>query len=355
MTVNDQSNSITSLEAKLGASWSMIAKARRHAELKRQELSSAFKGRDSEDTSIVVFGSLARNEFTSKSDIDWTLLLDGQSTPQELDHVLAIGKYIEKSENKAPGREGTFGGITLSGELIYNIGGSDDTNRNTTQRILLLLESRALGRDEAYRRVIKNVLRRYVEENYGLRYPSAEPSVPRFLQNDISRYWRTVAVDFAYKQRQRGGSGWALREAKLRLSRKLTYVAGLLMCFSCELEKDEIGSSGNDPQIHPIVEHLSHYADKTPLEIVAQTFLSAPGLNEIARNLFHAYDAFLGVLDDEQKREHLDKLERENAESDQIYNNVRQLGRTFQDSLTKLFLEENETGLFNLTKTYGVF
>jgi len=32
---------------------------------------------DSEDTSIVVSGSLARDEYTAGSDIDWTLLVDG--------------------------------------------------------------------------------------------------------------------------------------------------------------------------------------------------------------------------------------------------------------------------------------
>jgi len=30
-----------------------------------------------EDTSVVVFGSLARDEYTSGSDADWTLLIDG--------------------------------------------------------------------------------------------------------------------------------------------------------------------------------------------------------------------------------------------------------------------------------------
>ena len=31
----------------------------------------------SEDTSLVVFGSLARQEWTSASDLDWTYLIDG--------------------------------------------------------------------------------------------------------------------------------------------------------------------------------------------------------------------------------------------------------------------------------------
>ena len=38
----------------------------------------------SEDTSLVVFGSLARGEWTSASDLDWTYLIDGQANSDHL-------------------------------------------------------------------------------------------------------------------------------------------------------------------------------------------------------------------------------------------------------------------------------
>src|SRR5580698_11498030 len=38
----------------------------------------------SEDTSLVVFGSLARGEWTDASDVDWTYLIDGQANSDHL-------------------------------------------------------------------------------------------------------------------------------------------------------------------------------------------------------------------------------------------------------------------------------
>jgi hypothetical protein len=135
---------------------------------------------------------------------------------------------------------GTFGNLAFSHDIIHQIGGQNDTNRNTTQRILLLLESATIGRnDQAYERVIRGVISRYLEEDtHLLTADSKRYRVPRFLLNDIVRFWRTMAVDFASQQRDRAGEGWGLRNAKLRMSRKLIFATGLLVCFSCNLDVD---------------------------------------------------------------------------------------------------------------------
>lgn len=353
----ESADPISQLSENLGETWPSIMQARQNARDKRQQFADTLKRYDSEDSSIVVYGSLARDEFTSKSDVDWTLLVDGIALPEHNDVALEIARLIE-DEEKPPGKEGTFGGLTFSNDLIHRIGGSDDTNRNTTHRILLLLESAALGRRDARDRVIKGILSRYVHEDYGLIYSAGPSNVPRFLQNDIARYWRTVAVDFAYKQHQRGEKGWALRVAKLRISRKLTYVSGLLMCFSCEFEKtEELLAAASDPQskLHAFVEHLTKYTNRTPLDVVARTVLQYPELQEIARTLFKVYDQFLGILNDETKREYLEKLPREKVSGDTVYESVRSLSHDFQASLDAMFFDENGTDLPRLTKIYGVF
>ena len=63
----------------------------------------------------------------------------------------------------------------------------------------MLLESVALGRQEAHQSVIRAVLKRYLIEDPSFGRQSGPYRVPRFLLNDFARYWRTMTVDFAYK------------------------------------------------------------------------------------------------------------------------------------------------------------
>src|SRR5947209_17966528 len=107
--------------------WPSIERA--HAALAmRKALSELFSKRSASDTSVVVFGSVARFEVTSKSDTDWILLVDGSATPEhkrqetEVEQALWSKGYIE------PGQSGVFGKFVGSHDLIHRIGGEDDLN-----------------------------------------------------------------------------------------------------------------------------------------------------------------------------------------------------------------------------------
>ena len=222
---------------------------------------------------------------------------------------------VRSLAKKGVGREGTFGKLAFSHELVHEIGGQLDSNQNTTRRILLLLESVVVGRPEAYDRVVNNVLSRYVLEDRGFVRRTAAHHVPRFLLNDFARYWWTMAVDFAYKQRTRFGEGAAIRNIKLRMSRKLIYVSGLLTCFGCHLGTG-IGNgsaacpiSGRAPEC---IQCLRGKLELTPLEIIAETFLCFPHLDGTARTLLTAYDRFLGMLASPRPRNLLERLEEDN-------------------------------------------
>jgi Nucleotidyltransferase domain len=207
---------IAELSHTISAQWEAIGEAAATAQKKRSDLGKLFSHGPINyipgDTNIVVFGSLARNELTSQSDLDWTLLIDGHANSNHQKTAIGIKKLIDAKESeiglKPPGPTGIFGSMTFSHDLVHRIGGDADSNRNMTQRILLLLESANLADNGsgAHDRVKAGILNRYLEEqepNY-LTRDSKQYRVPRFLLNDIVRFWRTMAVDFASKQRDRG-------------------------------------------------------------------------------------------------------------------------------------------------------
>jgi predicted nucleotidyltransferase len=96
------------LEHELGADWAAIRKARLTTEQKRATLFTAFEEKIAPDTSLVVFGSIAREEMTSNSDSDWILLVDGQAIPEHGDQKHAIAEELEKLGFGAPGRSGVL-------------------------------------------------------------------------------------------------------------------------------------------------------------------------------------------------------------------------------------------------------
>jgi predicted nucleotidyltransferase len=350
-------SALLELQRQLSTAWPHLVEARQRAATTRSALKQALAGKDSYDTSIVVFGSLARDEFTDGSDIDWTLLIDGQADPQHLNIVREIREVVRRHSRKDPGPEATFGSMAWSHSLVHLIGGEDDTNRNTTQRILMLLESTALGRTEAYDRVCKDILNRYILEDPRLIDKGSSHRVPRFLLNDFARYWRTMAVDFAYKRRIRAQKGTAIRNIKLRMSRKLTYVSGLLACFACHLELDSDGRrqllDGPDAAKRAI-DFFRKALQRTPLEILCGTLLHRPHLHKIGGRLLDAYNAFLGALADDAKRTHLEELLPEDQDGDFVYQELRQISHRFRDGLLELFFD-SESGILELTRMYGVF
>jgi predicted nucleotidyltransferase len=344
---------------KLGRRWKPLDQAREQTASLQKTLRDSLERLIPGDTSFVAFGSIARQEYTLGSDVDWTLLVDGQADPEHFNVAHAIREQLHANNLQEPGTTETFGQITFSHELVHHIGGQADTNQNTTRRILMLLESVAIGETTAYQRVIRAVLSRYLDNDISFltRSSSGEHyKVPRFLLNDIVRYWRTICVDYATKFRERQGAGWALRNAKLRMSRKLIFASGLMTCFSCFLKPSANLETlfETNGVLEPLVSHLETYIGRTPIDIMADA-LNDYAPSDVAANFFDAYARFLQIIGDAAKRERLKKLEPENARNDLVFKDIREISRDFQAALDALFFESPEPKLTELTRKYGMF
>jgi hypothetical protein len=321
----------------------------------------------SEDANLVAFGSLARREWIEgASDLDWTYLVDGQAKSAHLKIAQEISAILKKQVINVGGREcyrfgepgqtGTFGNLGFSHGLVHLIGGQDDTNKNMTQRVLLLLESVPIGSRSAYDRVCKSVIARYLEEESHLLVEGATKfKVPRFLLNDIVRFWRTMAVDFASKQRDRGGREFGLRNAKLRMSRKLIFASGLLLCFSCHLDEDlqaKISTGDDDINVTHLTNHIWEYAQRTPLDILALFVQKLDVPNEKAELLFDSYDEFIKIVSSPERRQGLKNMTARESR-DPIFKPVREISEKFNESLNYVFFRNER--LKPLTEKYGVF
>jgi hypothetical protein len=164
-----------------------------------------------------------------------------------------------------------------------------------------------------------------------------------------------MAVDFANKQRDRAGKGWGLRNAKLRMSRKLIFASGLLVCFSSKLDSDlqnKISTDTNDVRFQ-LGNHIREYVRLTPLEILERFISSFDIPDAIAKDLFASYAEFLGILDDEPSRQALDALRSEDSETDPTFQRIRQISQSFMGALDYIFFENRQ--IARLTREYGVF
>lgn len=347
---------ITQLEHRLKTSFPAISAARLRTDELLGRLRSELSRYDDPAAAVIVTGSLGRGEVSESSDADWMLLVDGQSNVQ---HATALSEVAAAIDGmlKKPGSTGTFGTFVSSHDLVQYIAGTRDTNENLTRRMLLLAESKALTGGVVRERVLRNVLTRYIVSDRSVPRSDGKPyPIPHFLLNDVVRYWRTMASDYASKMWERRGKGWGIRNIKLRFSRKLLFVWGLLAAFSAKLFPSEaLVQLENDPQEYylQLVEHVLRCTAVTPLELLARVVMQQAS-DETALLIFSSYNQFLLTLSDPEKREALERVTFEESETDPIYASLRGASRDFRNGINSLFFD-NHSELAALIRQYGVF
>jgi hypothetical protein len=281
-----------------------------------------------------MFGSWGRRELTSRSDDDWVVLVDGDERDNVVPAVSDVRAHLD-GEERAPGSQDVFGGNVFCDHLVGRIGLDADDNKNLTRRVLLTLESVALTNEHVWQDCRERVLVGYLDESVKPKSP------PRFLLNDLVRYWRTICVDFVGKERENGvGEKWALRNAKLRTGRKMLFASGLLPVLMCH-RHDEAG----------IREFLSEQFDAYATDRVAAAFL-AYGAIDAGLRTFGAYDRWLGILGDTDLRKELQSLARSDAPSSALFQDVYEISRQLEQGLLTLLFD---TDLYVPVRDFGIF
>ena len=262
---------------------------------------------------VLVCGSFARREASAQSDVDYAMVPEGTETDPDLSE--RVSSEIRSIVPNRPSEGGAFGGPINRSKILANIGGDDDSNKNITHRILLLLEGEWLFNKEGLRGFRREILGRYIGDGM------TDHQLALFLLNDIIRYYRTVAVDYEFKTSGNGDpKPWAIRNIKLVFSRKLLYASGLFsIAMTADRARDEKIEILEGLFDRPVMERMKTICGEARMEPVVAS-----------------YSRFLDFLGDPANRKHLVDLDRSNRD-DERFREIKNEGHHFTRELLKLF------------------
>jgi hypothetical protein len=206
-------------------------------------------------------------------------------------------------------------------------------------------------------RVIRNVLARYVRHDPPVASKDGRfHPIPHFLLNDVVRYWRTMASDYASKMWERGRKGWGIRNIKLRFSRKVLFAWGILAAFSGDLFPSQPLLQAKEQEAFLVLlsELIREQTDRAPLELLALVAAHPDVTRETVIDIFTPYDEFLATLSNPETRRRLDDVEFDDALEDDVYDRLRVLSQQFRKGIQRLFFDEHPQ-LRKLIRNFGVF
>lgn len=282
----------------------------------RREIAQVFEQSSyKEKVTVVAVGSFGRMEASPESDLDLYLLFDSDRSAESVipDEITALKKVIGNYIAQPPGDTGTFGldvDVRFK-DLLANIGGAKDSNELMTRRLLFLLEGGWLYGKERFDQYRLELLGKYVKENDG------DDRIPKFLLNDIIRYYRTITTDFEQKVTE-DKKPWGIRQVKLRFSRKILYFSGIIAVA----ESTQAGEA-------PKQEQLQRWFDYPGLERLYQ---AAPN-QERVQEVMALYSDFLGVISQPDHRKALEALAREDRANSPLYQELRTKADTLSAQL----------------------
>lgn len=282
----------------------------------RKELQQALDhGPYSDAITLVATGSYGRGEATAESDMDWFMIFNRDQPAEEViaDEIEKINQIISKHAPKSAGDTGTFGkdAVLQFSAILRNIGGEYDTNETLTRRLLFLLEGTWLYGDQRFHEYREQLLEKYIKPN------SPKAQIPRFLLNDIIRYYRTIATDFEFKTSEKKKE-WGLRNIKLRFSRKLIYFSGVIV--AAEL---------HDLDQQKKIDRARQLFDKPVLKRIKSLSTGIAAKSDV----FSAYESFTQEIADPAIRGKLEQVRKESRDECPEYVQLKEAADEFSKAL----------------------
>ncbi|MEZ0053709.1 hypothetical protein ABIA30_004742 [Mycobacterium sp. MAA66] len=283
---------------------------------------------------VVAFGSLARQEYTPASDVDYLVLVDTMPADPAVPHEL-LGRIRDclnveaaaDGSSKSPGASGLFGRATGIFDIINQVGLEGDTNSTHTVRMEVIQESVSLLNPEVHSKILGSTLRRYITL-----FDAPKDRPPRFLLNDMLRYWRQITVDYQAKTPVGGQEPKAvMRYLKLLTTRKNFIASSILPLIA-----------PRDLEI-PWEDYLKEIYSMPPLARLATVTVNAPDpVKDAVRTVFSTIDLFIANTESEVKRDRWNTLPWESRKSDDGYRDFRAAAEELQQAFEHIFLDWDE-------------
>jgi hypothetical protein len=169
--------------------------------------------------------------------------------------------------------------VLHTSEMFRSLGSSLDDHRNFfTARMLMLLESRCLYGQDTYEKIKREIIESYFRDFSDHKH-SFEPI---FLLNDISRFWKTMLLNYEARRNLQTSDAEArhrVRNYKLKHSRMTT-------CFAT------IASIGSLPS--PVTfDDVFECTQWTPFERLAELSSRLPSTSATVTKIGQLYERFL--------------------------------------------------------------
>lgn len=255
-------------------------------------LSSA--GQTSKGLCFAVIGSVGRMEALEASDLDLIpIAVDEHRLAEYLPFDQNLRAHLMATMHIKVSKGSDLTKATHVAELVdpETIGGAHDSSGALTKRVLLLTESAQAGGDLPINDIREALLDAYSTQRTSGRHVLA-------LCNDISRYYKTLCVEYKSKIDEQG-LDWCTRNVKLRHSRKIWFFSNMMTVASL---------ADDHPQgEEQFKEALLLAFNMTPIARLAETLGDTQPL--ALGSLLESYSMFLDFMSNADNRKALSEVE----------------------------------------------